>query len=70
VKIIKRASLVLLLAIFAHGVFTLGRQTEYNRMLWKTIVNSHEIKPVPKDEQKDLYKDMRLSFALPTKGDN
>ncbi len=69
-KIIKRASLVLLLAIFAHGVFTLGRQTEYNRLLWRAITRDELPSLVPKEEQKDLYKDMRLSFALPTKGDN
>lgn len=73
-KFLKRTSLVLLVAAFlsiaAHGFYTLGRQTEYNRMLWKVITQSDTIQAVPKEEQKDLYNEMKFHFALTTRGDN
>ncbi len=72
-KNLRRASLVLIglviFSAFTHGVYTLGEQTAFNRLLWQNIEHSGEIKPVPKSEQRELYNSMKLNFAFKNQGD-
>lgn len=72
-KIMKRTSLVLGLllwsAILIDRFYELGRNTEFNRLLWQNIEHSGEIKPVPKNERKDLYLQLKHNFAFKTQGD-
>ena len=68
-QFIKRSSQVLLGVLFILGIFFLGKNTEYNRLLLVAIHRDRPLDLVLPEDRNAMFRELKRPLALPIKGD-